>query len=98
MTVPAALNAADQGLLADHAYHPPAILDASTDARVVVIDLDADRIPDDEYNSLLASFDVVFAAYEDFPGSSNTLTKASTTARWSRENLGRFMAPHSPRL
>lgn len=36
------------------------------------------RIPDGEvYNSIFTSFDVVWAAYEEFEGSSNALTKAS---------------------
>jgi len=39
---------------------------------------DGKRIPDGAvYNSVFTSFDIVWAAYEDFEGSSNALTKAS---------------------
>lgn len=42
------------------------------------LDLAGHRIQDGEpYNSLFSSFDVIWAAYEDFEGSSNALTKAA---------------------
>ncbi len=40
------------------------------------------RIPDGtEFNTLFSTFDIAYAAYEDFCGSSNTLTKASIFKR-----------------
>ncbi|MEM7144041.1 MAG: hypothetical protein AAF591_02830 [Verrucomicrobiota bacterium] len=46
------------------------------------LDLNAGPVPDTgEFNSLISSFDVVFAAYEDFHGSSNALTKAALFER-----------------
>lgn len=42
------------------------------------LDLEADRIHfQPVFNSVFSTFDVVWAAYENFPGSSNTLTKAA---------------------
>ncbi len=44
----------------------------------VMLKLPGERIPDGaEYNSLIKCFDLVYAAYEDFRGSSNALTKAA---------------------
>ena len=40
------------------------------------------RIPDGvEFNTLFSTFDIIYAAYEDFCGSSNTLTKSSIFKR-----------------
>jgi hypothetical protein len=42
------------------------------------LDPDAGRIPDEaDYNSLFSTFDIAWAAYEDFQGSSGTLGKAA---------------------
>lgn len=42
------------------------------------LDLNGGQVPDSgEFNSLISSFDIVFAAYEGFHGSSNALTKAA---------------------
>ena len=45
------------------------------------LDRSEGRISDSDYNALLSSFDVVFTAYHDFPGSSNNLTKSACFKR-----------------
>jgi glycosyltransferase involved in cell wall biosynthesis len=52
----------------------------AADGRVdnLYLDLTGNFFPDGKpYNSLFTSFDIVWAAYEDFEGSSNALTKAA---------------------
>ncbi|MEZ5303404.1 MAG: hypothetical protein R3F11_22600 [Verrucomicrobiales bacterium] len=59
-----------------------AFLDRAAKAENVFLDLDGARIPDGaEFNAVMAAMDIVFAAYEAFPGSSNTLTKAALVER-----------------
>jgi hypothetical protein len=44
----------------------------------VFVDFRGDRLPDGEqFNSVFQTFDIAWAAYENFTGSSNTLTKAA---------------------
>ena len=51
------------------------------------------RIPDERsYNALLKSCDVLFAAYHDFPFSSNTLTKAAVFEKPVIVSAGHLMA------
>lgn len=51
---------------------------ASGEIQNVHLDLEAKRIPcEGDYNSLFSTFDVAWAAYENFEGSSGTLSKAA---------------------
>lgn len=51
-------------------------------AESLFLDMTRKRIPDGaEYNAVVAAFTVAWAAYEDFHGSSNTLTKAALLRR-----------------
>ncbi len=56
------------------------------------LDQAGERIGEPEYNALLSSFDVIYAAYHDFPGSSNTLTKAAYFERPVIVSRGECMA------
>ena len=48
----------------------------------IFLDMSRQRIPDGApYNTVFSTFDVGWAAYEDFQGSSNTLTKAAHFAK-----------------
>lgn len=48
----------------------------------VYLELPGSRVEDGaEFNALLCAFDVIYAAYEDFQGSSNALTKAAVFRR-----------------
>lgn len=53
-------------------------ISAAADAANVYLDVSAGRLPTEvEFNSLFSHFDIAWAAYENFHGSSNTLGKAA---------------------